>query len=99
MKDIELGCFNNNLITVKQLISMEETRDCLNILDMRHFRLFPTVRKSICFQPCYSEVSSRNRKGYSYSCFSSTSSQANSDQQTQFKTILFFPAKLYLTLR
>lgn len=49
MIDIKLGSFNNNLIRVKQLISTEQTRDCcLNILDMRHFRLFPTVRKSIC---------------------------------------------------
>lgn len=66
MKDIKLGCFNNNFIRVKQLISTEQTRDCcLNILDTRHFRRFPTVRKSVCFQPCYSEVSSRNRKGNS----------------------------------
>lgn len=49
MKDIKLGCFNNKLIRVKQLISTEQTRDCcLNILNTRHFRLFPTVRKSIC---------------------------------------------------
>lgn len=49
MKDIKLGCFNNNLIRVKQLISMEQTRGCcLNISDMRHFRFFPTVRKSVC---------------------------------------------------
>lgn len=64
MKDIKLSCFNNNLIKVKQLISMEQTRDCcLNILDMRHF---PHCEKEhMCFQPCYSQVSSRNRKGNS----------------------------------
>lgn len=48
MKDVKLGCFNHNLIRVKQLLSMEQTRDCLNISDIRHFGLFPTVRKSVC---------------------------------------------------
>ena len=49
MKDSKLGFFSNNLIRVKQLVSMEQMRLFSKHFTNEHFRLFPTIRKSIRF--------------------------------------------------